>query len=66
MHVNYVPVYVCYGCERSCICMLGVLIMSLYKCVRGGRVYVCRFVYMCVRVVYMCVRGVNYVPVYVC
>ena len=39
--VNYVPVYVCYGCERSCICMLGVLIMSLYMYVRGGRVYVC-------------------------
>ena len=32
----------------SCICVLLVLIMSLY---------------MCVRVVYMCVRGVNYVPV---
>ena len=41
MDVNYVPVYVCYGCERSCICVLGVLIMSLYMCIRGGRVYVC-------------------------
>ena len=41
MDVNYVPVYVCYGCERSYICVLGVLIMSLYMYVRGGRIYVC-------------------------
>jgi hypothetical protein len=32
---------VCYGCEWSCICVLGVLIMSLYMCARDGRVYVC-------------------------
>jgi hypothetical protein len=35
--VNYVPVCVL----GSYICVLWVLIMSMYICVRGGRIYVC-------------------------
>ena len=48
--VNYVLVDVFYGCERSCICVLGSYICVLWVLIMS---------------LYMCVRGVNYVPVYV-
>ena len=46
----------------SYICVLWVLIMSLYMCVRDGRVYVC---YGCERSC-ICVLGVLIMSLYMC